>query len=224
MKYVFWLLLATTLVACGHHHKDQTIIREIPGPTVVVPEPDVPLTDVEQLIADENDYRLGLGQTMLSSGLSCTVRQVTGGQNITGSVTPITFTGATLPTLSFLSPGVFDQPSSNSPAGNNVLPPAIRAMYGNTNLYLSCTGQIVVTDTDFYQFTLSSDDGALLYLDGSVLINNDGNHAVTTKSGTKYLRRGIHTFRLDYAQTGSGNYALILTANGAAIDTSRFYH
>lgn len=81
---------------------------------------------------------------------------------------------------------------------------------------LRCQGSLIVTKTDYYQFNLNSDDGSVLYLDGSKLVDNDNNHGPTLVSGTKMLRRGVHTFRLDYAQTGGGSQALELTAGSSS--------
>lgn len=195
------------------------------GPPGVVPTP-TPIPPVQEavnaVVDDENTYRLGLGQTMISEGLTCTLYTVTGGDRIQSSISGHnTLTGITS-VATYLYKGLFNQPDSPVSDGMNVLPVPLRSY---TNMYLlRCTGYIVVTETNYYKFDLNSDDASLLYIDGSKLIDNDNNHGATLVSGTKYLRKGVHTFRLDYAQTGGGNQALQLTVGGASIDPIFYYH
>lgn len=180
-------------------------------------------TDVNFLVDDENTYRLGLGQTMLSSGLSCTLYTVTGGDRIQSSIAGHnTLTGINQ-VATYLYAGPFNQPDSPATDGLNVLPPALKPLYLNLFL-LRCQGQLVVITTDYYTFDLASDDAGLLYIDGAKVIDNDNSHGVTLVSGQKYLRRGVHTFRLDYAETGAGNQALVLKAGGASINPIFYYH
>lgn len=219
MKLLTIVLMFMMLVGCG---KDKLVV--IPGPTVTVPA--APLTETEDvlaLLADENAYRTGLGQTALSKGLSCTLYTVTGGDRIQASVSGHnTLTGITQ-VATFLYSDVFNQPDASINDGMNVLPVALRSVYKNMYL-LRCQGQIVVTKTDYYNFDITSDDGSLLYVDGAKIIDNDNNHGSTTVAGTKYLRRGVHTFRLDYAQTGGGSESLILNAGGVSIPCMYYAH
>ncbi len=55
-----------------------------------------------------------------------------------------------------------------------------------------------------YHFHLTSDDGSMLYLDEKVVINHDGEHGESTKSGEIYLTAGLHPIRIDYFQAGGG--------------------
>jgi hypothetical protein len=217
------LALSLALTACGKGDKGD---KGDPGQSVpvVLPPPPVDATqaDIDAVVADENNYRLGLGQTMLSRGLSCTLYTFTGGDSI--KTTPDSG-HTTLQGLSqkatFLFADVINQQNASINDGLSVLPAAIRPLYLNMFM-VRCQGQIVVLDTDYYKFDLTSDDGSLLYFDGSLLIDNDNNHGAVTKSGTKYLRRGVHSFRVDYAQSGAGSQAFILQANGGLIE-GRFY-
>lgn len=180
-------------------------------------------SDIASVLADENEYRLGLGQTQLSSGLSCTLYSITGGDRIQAFIAGHnTLTGISQ-VATFLFKGVFDQADSPVSQTLNVLPIALRPLY--TNMYLlRCQGQIAIRNTDYYQFDLTSDDGSVLYLDGSKLVDNDNNHGAVLVSGSKYLRRGVHTFRLDYAQSGGGNQALQLKVGGNNIDPKYYAH
>jgi hypothetical protein len=51
-----------------------------------------------------------------------------------------------------------------------------------------------------YQFKLNSDDGAKLYIDGQLVIDNDGQHAPTAKEASVYLTAGEHALTIDYFQ------------------------
>lgn len=82
----------------------------------------------------------------------------------------------------------------------------------------------MVRETDYYDFSVESDDGSILTIDGTQVVNNDNNHGMTLRSGTKFLRRGVKSFSLWYAQTGSGNYGLVLKAGGEAIDGKYYAH
>lgn len=61
-----------------------------------------------------------------------------------------------------------------------------------------------------YSFSLTSDDGSKLFIDGHLVIDNDGIHAATTLEGRRTLKPGLHSIRICYFQ-GPGFYvALVL--------------
>ena len=55
-----------------------------------------------------------------------------------------------------------------------------------------------------YLFTLSSDDGSRLVIDGKTVVNNDGVHPMTTKKGRIRLSKGVHKITLGFFQGGGG--------------------
>jgi hypothetical protein len=179
--------------------------------------------DINSLVTDENNYRLGLGQSILSEGLSCTLYTITGGDRIQSSIAGHnTLTGITQ-VATYLLKASFNQPDSSVNDGMNILPISLRSIYKNMYM-LRCQGQLVVVQNGYYSFELTSDDASVLYVDGSKVIDNDNNHGAIMQAGQKYLRRGVHTIRLDYAQAGAGNQALILKANGELVDPVFFQH
>lgn len=193
----------------------------VPVPTVTPLE-----QDIQNLVNEENEYRLTLGQTVLTSGLSCSVQQVSSGQRISssspsglGAVIVITGTRYT-----FLLKDEINFTGGNMGVQNDLLPSALRPVFQSLNYLLRCEGQLVVTETDYYNFELNSDDGSILTIDGSVVINNDGNHGMTVKTGFKHLRRGVSQFKLEYAQTGSGASGLVLTSSGETIHPMFLFH
>lgn len=220
MVYIALLSMSLFLSACA---KDGEVGPQGPPGPVATP---TPATPQEQAIADvvdaENEYRLGLGQTMLTTGLSCTLYTVTGGSTILSGANQLTGVSQV---ATFLLTKPFNQDNTSVSEGLNVLPESLMSNPRHKNLIkLTCTGQLVVTETAYYKFDLTSDDGSLLYIGGALLVNNDGNHGANTVSGTKYLRKGVHAFRLDFAQTGGGSQALVLKANGELVDPMHFVH
>lgn len=62
------------------------------------------------------------------------------------------------------------------------------------------TGKIFIQDPGEYTYSLLSDDGAKLFIDGNLLINNDGIHPPVEAEGTISLSKGVHTIRVEYFQ------------------------
>ena len=61
-------------------------------------------------------------------------------------------------------------------------------------------GDIQVLKDSSYNFRLVSDDGSKLYIDDSLVVDNDGIHGDNAQSGSIFLKKGIHAMRLDYFQ------------------------
>lgn len=74
-------------------------------------------------------------------------------------------------------------------------------------------GSFAVTAAGTYTFRLISDDGSRLRIDNIPVINNDGVHEVTEKTGVLALAPGNHTISLDYFQAQK-NVALKLLVTG----------
>jgi mono/diheme cytochrome c family protein len=53
-----------------------------------------------------------------------------------------------------------------------------------------------------YTFTLSSDDGSRLLIDGKKVVDDDGVHPTQTQSGSVELSKGVHQIVVDYFQGG----------------------
>jgi hypothetical protein len=65
-----------------------------------------------------------------------------------------------------------------------------------------------------YKFSLLSDDGAKLYIDEDVVIDNDGIHPPATVAGSATLSGGIHHIRVSYFQGPRFQVALVLSVAG----------
>ena len=227
--YKMFLLasFALAFTACGQFQGDRGDQGQQGSPGKDAPVPAVPAVtteqqDVNRLIGDENEYRAGLGQAPLTQGLSCTLYTTTGGDRIQATIPGHnTLTGITQ-VATFLLNKPINQSNTSVANKLSLLPVALQALY-TTNYLMRCQGAIVVRDSGYVKFDLSSDDGSLLFVDGSLLVDNDNAHAATTVSKQKYMRRGVHSFRLDFSQ-GSGNEQLILKANNTLIDPIYLVH
>ena len=56
-----------------------------------------------------------------------------------------------------------------------------------------------------YNFKLTSDDGAKLFIDREEIIDNDGSHAMIEQQGSTLLSKGFHLIRSTYFQHGGGS-------------------
>lgn len=63
-------------------------------------------------------------------------------------------------------------------------------------------GALAITRAGQYTFSLSSDDGSALTVDGVRLIDNSGRHGLETRSGTVALSAGSHQVLVEYSQAG----------------------
>jgi hypothetical protein len=241
-KYVIAVVAALALSACGQFKgNDGDVGATGPqGPTgpAATPAPtpspaDANAADIADVLengAHGNKYRLGLGQTELSSGLSCQVQHVSAGQCLSNASNgspacvgqpTLTMTGSN---YTYLYSGSFSQPNAANGV-NNLIPTPLQQMFVGTNYRIVCTGQIVVQQPGWYSFEDVSDDGSIVYLDGATLYN-DGNHAVNAVPVTQsvYFDRDVHSIQIWYAQSGGGNFGLVLTSGGQPIPSNVMFH
>ena len=61
-------------------------------------------------------------------------------------------------------------------------------------------GQIETETAGTYNFTISSDDGSKLLINGELLIDNDGLHGMSAKSNSIMLTAGFHDVEIQYFQ------------------------
>ncbi|HTO46652.1 MAG TPA: DUF4347 domain-containing protein, partial [Burkholderiales bacterium] len=105
----------------------------------------------------------------------------------------------------FLSGYDVDQAALNF--GNNAL----------DNFTVRFTSQFNITTAGTYTFYSGSDDGSRLYIDGNLVVNNDGAHSYAEVSNTAALTAGQHTIRVDFFEV-TGQEDLVVSYSGA--DTS----
>ncbi|MCO6472997.1 MAG: PA14 domain-containing protein [Melioribacteraceae bacterium] len=70
--------------------------------------------------------------------------------------------------------------------------------------------QLEIVQAGSYNFTVGSDDGGILYINGIEIANNDGVHPYRESNGDITLTSGVHTIRVDYFQGPRTQIALRL--------------
>lgn len=72
------------------------------------------------------------------------------------------------------------------------------------NFAIKFTGTLTVPTTGSYTFYTNSDDGSQLFIDGTLVVNNDGAHAAVEKSGVISLAQGYHNIVVTYFEATGG--------------------
>lgn len=72
-------------------------------------------------------------------------------------------------------------------------------------------GYVSITSDDIYRFYLKSDDGARMYVDGQLVVENDGLHTAFEDSGFLPLKAGYHSFRIEYFQGDDSTASLVFS-------------
>lgn len=134
--------------------------------------------------------------------VTVTVTAPTGTSNLTGYY--YNFAGSppsALPILDGKKPdfGQFES-SLNSPSTTG----AFRNTPYSDNFAARFHGLIKIDTAGTYGFAVSSDDGSKLSIDGKLLINNDGVHAMVRKSATTTLTAGYHEIIVDFFDKTGG--------------------
>jgi cytochrome c len=113
----------------------------------------------------------------------------------------------------------FEEPVTDFPEINAEMSPVfsgkINAIHLNENDFgqlkenfvIHATGTLTVRETTNVVIRLVNDDGARLFVDGKLLIDNGGSHGLDPKDAEFILKSGKHSFRLEYFQ-GSGGKGL----------------
>ncbi len=101
------------------------------------------------------------------------------------------------------------QPVANEIAAEIGLPKGPR----EEHVAYAFLGALRVQQDDMYTFRLTSDDGSRLWVDGDLLIDNDGLHGSVELAGSDALAKGWHTIRVEWFNaTGGAELALTLQA------------
>ena len=68
------------------------------------------------------------------------------------------------------------------------------------------TGYLHVPEDGVYTFMTRSDDGSVLYIDNTLVVNNDGSHAAIPATGMIALQKGFHAYKLMYIEDYEGEH------------------
>ncbi|MDX2017961.1 MAG: PA14 domain-containing protein [Planctomycetota bacterium] len=66
-------------------------------------------------------------------------------------------------------------------------------------------GTITVPQSGVWTFSTNSDDGSDLWINGTRVVNNDGLHGATTRTGTINLNAGDHEFEVRFFENGGSS-------------------
>jgi PKD repeat protein len=77
-------------------------------------------------------------------------------------------------------------------------------------------GRIEIATAGSYTFYTASDDGSRLFIDGNLVVNNDGLHGNQERSGTVSLAPGLHTIEVTFFEK-TGAAALTVSYQGPGI-------
>lgn len=123
------------------------------------------------------------------------------GKGLIGKVYQLPVNTSMLPDFSLmnyetliLAPNL-DVPTRHFTAGFPGVPGGLVEWFG-----IRFEGKLDITTSGDYTFTLGSDDGSILYMDGAKVADCDGVHPYSERSGTVNLSVGKHTIRVDYFQ------------------------
>jgi hypothetical protein len=70
--------------------------------------------------------------------------------------------------------------------------------FGLTHYGADITGNLNVAANGTYGFTLASDDGSMLLIDGSVVVNDGGMHGTNAVTSSTFLTAGLHPFEVQF--------------------------
>src|SRR6185369_1498806 len=76
--------------------------------------------------------------------------------------------------------------------------------FGAADFGADITGCLNVAADDIYSFSLNSDDGSLLFIDGNLVVDNGGPHGAQVASGSASLVGGLHTFEVQFFEDFGG--------------------
>jgi len=183
------LALCILLAACGTEVREVEKVVEVPGPEVIVPvptpyTPEVPPVTCQIWTSLSNP---ALSQTAGTSQYLALVNSVKGDLEI--GLQNLTLT---------------NQPDDTLPFDEFV---DTEAETITSNFSMRCQFLFEVTVSGNHVFTIDSDDGSQLFINGVRVIDNGGAHAIVSKSATVNLPVGIHSMRVLYYE-GSGPKAL----------------
>ncbi|MBN1661900.1 MAG: VCBS repeat-containing protein [Anaerolineae bacterium] len=78
------------------------------------------------------------------------------------------------------------------------------------------TGCISIATTGVYTFYTSSDDGSRLYIDDTMVVDNDGLHSLRERAGSIHLTAGCQPIAVTYFEAG-GSQELVVQYEGAGL-------
>ena len=121
---------------------------------------------------------------------------------------------STVPNFDALSPFANDVVTTvNYPSTNGNF--ATSGMADNVGARFA--GYVNIPQLGAYRFYTTSDDGSKLWIDGELVVDNDGLHGMTEQWGVVALEPGLHAIRTDFFEAGGGA-GLIVEYEGPGVN------
>lgn len=123
-------------------------------------------------------------------------------------------------------PGIDCNKIVNAPLNNTYYTSDICIPEGvSGNIGLLTTGYIYVPQDGIYTFTLTSDDGSDLFIDGNLLVDMNREQSPVTTVGEKALRKGYHAIRVRYFDHNGGLLRLVVSdEKGRILNPAELYY
>jgi hypothetical protein len=67
-------------------------------------------------------------------------------------------------------------------------------------------GRLQLPASGTWSFKTASDDGSKLYIDGKLVVENDGTHGIIEAAGSVEVAAGEHDIRVEYFNDGGGSW------------------
>lgn len=148
-----------------------------------------------------NQGTLAVGATTAINPLGTSEVILAGG---TLDVAPVSTTANGLSRRSFTASNNFTANFNFSAAASSTNVDGLVNFTTTSTQSAQWVGKINITNPGDTQFFVTSDDGARLYIDGVLLVNNDGGHGLNEVGNTVNLSAGYHDVRLEWSN-GGGN-------------------
>jgi Ca2+-binding RTX toxin-like protein len=94
-------------------------------------------------------------------------------------------------------------------------PDSVWAASPHVNYAADYTANLSIAAAGTYAFSLNSDDGSALYIDGALVVNDDGAHGAVTVTNQATLTAGTHTVEVRFFQAGGGQTLTLSAPTGA---------
>lgn len=89
-------------------------------------------------------------------------------------------------------------------------------------------GYVLVKETTVYRLFTESDDDSQLWIDGQLVVNNEGSHGAQERSGTIALQNGFHKIQVIYMERDGGESLKVFIESNLMkkheIDTTELFH
>ncbi|MGB5325843.1 MAG: NPCBM/NEW2 domain-containing protein, partial [Pseudomonadales bacterium] len=79
------------------------------------------------------------------------------------------------------------------------------------------THNVQISIADQYDFSATSDDGSRVYIDGALVVDNDGLHGSVQQTGPIYLTPGSYSFRVEFFERYGGQVLEVGYRTGAGV-------